>query len=33
MMILDTGLLLGHPGLPRKYSHNCLKKVSEQCTQ
>jgi len=27
MTILDIGLLVGHPVLPRKYLHNCLKKV------
>jgi len=33
MTMLDIGLLLGRPVLPRKYLHNCLKKVLEQCIQ
>jgi len=33
MMMLDIGLLLGHPVLNCKYLHNCLKQILEQCIQ
>jgi len=33
MTMLYISSLLGHPVLPRKYLHNCLKKVLEQSIQ
>ena len=33
MMVLDIGLLLGHPVLNCKYLHNCLKQILEQFIQ